>query len=132
VDTSNGYFKIWVDYKRYPAHRLAWLYVHGQFPAGDIDHKNHNRADCRIANLRLATNSQNGANAKMPRTNSTGFKGVSWKKQTKKYVAAIVFRGKRVHLKYCATAKEAALCYDYVAGRVFGEFAMTNKQLGLV
>lgn len=50
--TSDGYRYIGVDYIRYSAHRLAWLYVTGKWPVGYIDHINRHRNDNRIANLR--------------------------------------------------------------------------------
>jgi hypothetical protein len=131
LDSTTGYWVIWVDNKRYRAHRLAWLYEFGRFPVGDLDHKNHNRSDNRIVNLREATQPQNSANATLPRTNSTGFKGVYFKNKLNKFCASIGFRGKTTHLRYCETAEEAARVYDYVARRVFGEFAMTNRMLGL-
>jgi hypothetical protein len=62
----------------------------------------------------------------MQRTNRSGFKGARWIKKCSKYRAQIVFRGKAVSLGYYKTAREAALAYDYVAGKVFGEFARTR------
>jgi hypothetical protein len=59
--TTTGYWNICINKKRYMAHRLAWLYVYGRWPADQIDHINRNRIDNRIANLREATNSQNNS-----------------------------------------------------------------------
>jgi len=56
----------------------------------------------------------------------------AWHKKHNKYRARIGFRGKVVELGFYNTAREAARAYDHVAARVFGEFAMTNKQLGLL
>ena len=131
-DSSNGYWYIRIDGKGYLGHRLAWLYMHGHFPDGMLDHKNHNRSSCRIADLRKATQSQNAANTNLRATSTSGFKGVCWHKKHNKYRAQIGFRGKVVELGFYNTAREAARAYDYVAARVFGEFALTNKQLGLL
>ena len=68
----------------------------------------------------------------MQRTNRSGFKGARWIKKCNKYRARIGFRGKVVELGFYNTAREAARAYDYVAARVFGEFALTNKFLGLL
>ena len=68
----------------------------------------------------------------MQRTNRSGFKGARWIKKCSKYRAQIVFRGKAVSLGYYKTAREAALAYDYVVRKVFGEFARTNKAMGLL
>ena len=52
--------------------------------------------------------------------------------QPRQPMAEIGFRGNVVELGFYNTAREAARAYDYVAARVFGEFALTNKQLGLL
>lgn len=61
--SPQGYWYIGVDSKVYPAHRLAWLYVHGEMPMGDIDHINRNRLDNRIVNLRVTSRSTNVHNS---------------------------------------------------------------------
>jgi hypothetical protein len=61
---GGGYFQIGVDGRIYYAHRLAWLYVHGEWPVASIDHVNCDRCDNRLANLRPATKAQNAANAR--------------------------------------------------------------------
>ena len=61
---ANGYQSVEVDGNRYYAHRLIWMYVHGEDPAAlQVDHKDLNRLNNRIENLRLATNQQNKINA---------------------------------------------------------------------
>lgn len=76
--TSHGYKIICIDYQRYHAHRLAWLYVYGTFPNEDIDHINNVRDDNRIANLRPATLSDNAQNLKKAKKqNSCGLLGVT-------------------------------------------------------
>src|SRR5258708_7105044 len=70
----DGYRKIWVDGRIYPAGRLAWFYTHGYWPPYEIDHINGIRDDNRLKNLRLATKEENLANR---RTIRTGLKGVS-------------------------------------------------------
>jgi hypothetical protein len=128
--TSNGYWYICIDGKIYSGHRLAWLYVHGYFPK-ELDHINRIRSDCRIVNLREATRSQTRMNSGVRQNNPSGFKGVLWLKECK-YRAQIGFRGKIVNPGQYKTAREAARAYDYVFVRVFGEFARTNKSLGLL
>lgn len=71
-----GYWLIGLNYRRYWAHRLAWLVSHGQWPEHQIDHINGNRSDNRIANLRPATHAQNQQNRHTTRGNRTCFRGV--------------------------------------------------------
>ena len=74
---KEGYRRILVDGRKFKEHRLAWAMVYGEFPAEDLDHINGVRSDNRIANLRLATRSQNAQNLRGPTSiNRTGFLGV--------------------------------------------------------
>jgi len=59
-----GYVEFRLDYKSYLAHRLAWFYIHGDWPVGEIDHINQDRTDNRISNLRDVTRSENNRNSK--------------------------------------------------------------------
>lgn len=71
-----GYWRINIGGFSYPAHHLAWLYVHGCWPKDKIDHINLNRSDNRIANLREANDAQNRQNTRLQKNNKSGFKGV--------------------------------------------------------
>lgn len=104
---------ICVDKKRYAAHRLAWLYVTGEWPKHQIDHINGNHSDNRLENLRDVTCSINNENKRAARSDnlSTGILGVSWCDYHKKYKAHIRIDGKLRHLKYCKTAEEAREVY---------------------
>lgn len=108
--------------RSYKAHRLAWLYVYGEWPDGDLDHEDTDRSNNRIGNLRSATRSQNLANT-FPRSNNTsGFKGVTWNKKNSKWVAAIR-KGKSLHLGCFDEIEHAAAAYRIAAAYIFGEFA---------
>src|SRR5436190_23425691 len=67
--TTKGYIKLSLCQKRYYAHRLAWLYVYGEWPSKQIDHINCVTDDNRIANLREATSAQNITNSRARRDN---------------------------------------------------------------
>lgn len=95
---DGGYHRIQVDYTTYRAHRLAYLYVHGEMPPGKIDHKDRNPRNNRIDNLRPATNSQNSLNAGLRSNNTSGYKGVHLHTPTQKWLASIVIDQKRYHL----------------------------------
>lgn len=87
IKTSNthGYYSVKIDGKTYLTHRLIWLYVHGSWPNGDIDHKNRIRNDNRLCNLREATRTDNCQNISLPRHNKSGHIGVSWYPRDKKW-----------------------------------------------
>lgn len=97
---DNGYIRIEIDNKTYKAHRLAWLYVNGEFPSDLIDHINCNRADNRISNLRKATYQENSENYKTPKTNKSGVKNVSWYKSLSKWVVTMSVKGKKKTIGY--------------------------------
>ncbi len=116
-----GRISIWVDGKSYLAHRLAWLYVYGQFPIRDIDHVNGDPKDNRIVNLREATPQQNARNRSHRSSNSTGYKGV--RRHAGKWQARVTVSGQIISLG-CFDTIEAAHMARVVAERQrFGEFA---------
>ena len=74
--TKGRYVEIRVDGGRYLAHRLAWLYMYGEFPSDDIDHINHIKTDNSLANLRVASKAENQKNRSLSIRNKTGVSGV--------------------------------------------------------
>jgi hypothetical protein len=95
---KNGYLSIMVDKKSHYCHRLAWLYIYGEFPDGEVDHINHNKSDNRLCNLRAVLHCQNGKNTKLPTDNKSGVVGVILDKANNKWMAYINSEGKRKHL----------------------------------
>lgn len=96
------------------AHRLAWVHVHGSWPAGDIDHINGDKLDNRIANLRDVTRSVNKENMRSARgDNKVGLLGVHVRRQntTRPYVASIRVSGKLIHLGAHNTPEAAHAAY---------------------
>ena len=118
----SGYRIMRIEKKNQYAHRLAWLYVHGEFPAKDIDHIDGNRDNNAIANLRAATRSQNLQNQRKPRSdNKSGILGVSYSKGRNKWVAQIVHGGKQRNLGHYASPELAKEAY-ITAKRQFHAF----------
>jgi len=91
--TKKGYIHIGLSGKIHKAHRLAWLYVYGEIPTNTIDHIDGNQLNNKIKNLRNVTHSQNLKNTKMYKHNTSGFCGVYWKEQNKKWLASINSEG---------------------------------------
>jgi hypothetical protein len=106
------YTMIVIDRKQYRAHRLAWLYMTGQWPDGQIDHINGDKHDNRFSNLRVATPAMNSQNILSPRKDCrSGLKGVSWRETHKKWHATIRINGKATHLGYFDSADAAHQVY---------------------
>ena len=91
-----------------------------------VDHINGDGLDNRRANLRPATASQNQANQRKRRDNTSGFRGVQWHAPGKRWRAVIRVKGKLHSLGYYQTPEEAALAYDVAAIKFFGEYASPN------
>lgn len=104
-----GYRQITINKKRYLAHRLAWLYVYGEWSKGQIDHINGIRDDNRIENLRVVTPRENNQNQKCHRDGK--LVGATYSKSSKKWQAAIRVKGKLKHLGCYNTELEAHEAY---------------------
>jgi len=122
-----GYILIKVDGKRYRAHRLAWLYVHGVFPPDQIDHINGVRADNRLSNLRPATNAENQRNRGATANNKSGHKGVRWHPRDRKWLAQIALHGVQTHLGLFDDINDAIAAYAAGVAKYHGlEFGRTE------
>lgn len=130
VNSSDGYRYILVDGKRYAAHRLAWIYITGQWPDSLLDHIDMDRTNNALSNLRQANKSTNGANRGTNKNNTSGFKGVHYFRAG--FVARIKVKRKYIHLGVFTTKEDAAKAYDIAALEHFGSFAITNRKLGLL
>jgi HNH endonuclease/AP2 domain len=128
---GNGYVVSKIDDKIIRLHRLiaARMFLHFDIkdPIKQIDHKDTNKLNCRRSNLRLATHNENQRNKLIQTNNTSGYKGVSWRKDQLKWTAYIKLNGNKIHLGYFATAKEAAIAYNVAAINLFGEYANLNK-----
>ncbi len=86
---KNGYITIRVDGCMYYAHRLAWLYIYGEWPELFIDHRDGNPSNNTINNLRLATQSQNLYNSRMRPRGDGDIKGVCYCNAKKRWISYI-------------------------------------------
>lgn len=110
-DCGKGYLKIGIDWGLYRAHRLAWLYVYGTWPDGQIDHRDGNKKNNRLSNLRLADDDINAQNRrKARRDNKLGVLGVT-RYINGRYTVKLGLNGKQKHIGYYATIEEAQEAY---------------------
>lgn len=93
------------------------------------DHKDHNTLDNQRSNLRICTHQQNNMNRKSFSNTSSKYKGVTWSKQAKKWIAHIQVNKKVKYLRLFDSEKDAAEAYDRAAIQEFGEFAYLNYPL---
>lgn len=114
------YRQIYIDYKPYREHRLAWFYMTGHWPSGEIDHINGNGLDNRFSNLRNVSQQENAKNRRMPSNNTSGCMGVYWDENNNSWYAEIYDNRKRVRLGFfktffdaCSARKSAERKYNY-------------------
>lgn len=107
----NEYRSIGIQGKKFQAHRLAFAYMTGAWPADFVDHVNGVRDDNRWANLRPATQSENSCNQRQAkrRDNSSGLLGVS--RHGNAWKAQIGLNGKNTYLGSFATLELAHDAY---------------------
>lgn len=125
---AQGYWRISVDGCTYLGHRLAWLYMTGEWPQHQIDHIDMKRSNNAWLNLREATHAQNHFNIGITASNRTGFKGVSWFKKTRKWRARITIGGKNKTIGYFETKEQAHDAYCNAASEHHGEFANFGRK----
>jgi len=120
---NQGYRQIGIKGVDYLAHRLVWLHHYGSEPSNFLDHINNVRNDNRIENLRKASNAENCRNRGKDTDNTSGYKGVSFHKQAKKFRAYCKANGKNHHLGLYDTAEAAHEAYVAFATKAHGDFA---------
>ena len=126
---NHGYWRVKIRSIAYSGHRLAWVWMKGEWPTEDVDHKNTLKGDNRFDNLRPATRGQNVANVGLMRHNKVGLKGVCWKPRQGrhgKYHAQITYRQKVHHLGFYDNPEAAHAAYVRAAQEMHGEFARTE------
>lgn len=108
-DSRNTYRQLSTNGKKILAHRAAWALYYGEWPNGQIDHIDHDGLNNRIGNLRIVDCVGNARNARLRITNKSGYEGVTWRPDRKKWKAHIRVEGDRqVFLGHYSTAEEAA------------------------
>ena len=118
-----GYVQILLNGYLYLGHRLAYLWMKGEWPPFEIDHRDHNPANNAWKNLRRATSSQQRMNALKRSDNTSGVTGVWYDRRRTKWIAEVIADGKKHHIGQFATLLEAKAARDEAAKRLHGEFA---------
>lgn len=119
---KKNYYRIHVEQRRYQSHILAWLYVYGVYPKGNIDHIDGNGLNNKISNLREATCTQNSCNKRRSIANKSGAKGVSWHKQAKRWVAQVTINRKIIYLGLFLDIADAIAAVRKKRVEVHGDF----------
>jgi hypothetical protein len=110
--SSQNRIRIAYNGKTYYAHRLAWLFTHGKWPDGVVDHIDGDPSNNKIDNLRDVSVVVNGQNRKGSQNNNhTGLLGVGWHKQAGKFQSRIKIGNKLIWLGLFLTAEEAHTAY---------------------
>lgn len=114
-----GYLVVRVNYKLLLVHRVVWMMLYSSEPS-QIDHKNRNRSDNSLKNIKASNNMKNSKNTKLFSNNKSGVCGVSWYKARSLWAVSIQANGKPLFLGYfkdkceaIKTRKEAELMYGY-------------------
>lgn len=107
-----GYIVIGFKGCSYQAHRMAWLYMVGDWPRGEIDHIDRDKANNRWTNLRDVPHVTNIHNCQPGRGNRWGVEGVYLDQRKNRWVAEIKAFGKRVYLGEFTSLEEAGSAYQ--------------------
>ena len=107
IDKNTGYQVITADYRTYKSHRLAWLYMYGYWP-DQIDHKNGNKIDNRLTNLREVNHQENAQNRGRLVNNKYGCTGVfPSRNKANPWSAVIIVKGEFKFLGNFSTLEDA-------------------------
>lgn len=121
------YYKIGVDGHRYYSHILAYLWMTGEYPSSEIDHKDGDGLNNKWDNLRAAEHNENGCNRNdLNKNNSSGFTGVSYHNEAKRWRARVMVNRVDVHVGFFDTREEAAKARYEKAKQLHGEFASNS------
>jgi len=106
---TSGYapLQIRIDYKLFYASRLAWLYMLGCWPSGEIDHINHDASDTRWVNLREVSRADNMRNASKHKDNTSGYTGVGWFKRDGTWRVRLHYGAREIHGGYFSSLEDA-------------------------
>ena len=117
-----GYVLITVDGVRYQAHRLAWFWMTGEWPARILDHEDRVRSNNKWSNIRGASYSQNRQNSGVMSNNTSGVKDVHWHSSKQRWRALITVNYRDVWLGNFRKKEDAIAARRAAEMKYFGEF----------
>ena len=123
VNKHHGYVEAHIDGVLHRVHRVIWAWQFGYWPEVEIDHKNLDRSDNRLCNLRLATKSQNMRNGRAQRNSKSGIRGVSYSVRYGTWVAQWEYEGKQVHRNF-PTKRAAIEARNEAVKKYYGGFGV--------
>lgn len=121
-----GYLTIGIGGTKYYGHRLAHLYMTGEWPEYEVDHKDGTTSNNRWNNLRPATSQQNKQNRPINSNNKSGFKNVIYlptKYPERPWVGKIMVNRKSIYVGHFATPAQAADAVQAARLVHFGEYS---------
>ena len=92
-----------------------------------VDHKDRDRSNDKLSNLRFVTDHQNAHNMSIGKRNTSGRKGVSWSSRRSHWVVQVCVFGKHIYGGSFQLLEDAAARYDEIAKDAFGKYACTNQ-----
>lgn len=125
---KHGYFRISIDSKLYLSHRLAFLYMTGEMPAGNVDHKDGDPGNNKWNNLRICTQQQNIQNQI---GHGKYYKNVYFTKggRNKPFNVKIEHNGIIRSFGYYRTAEEADEVATLIRDLIHGEFSVSLRKI---
>lgn len=122
---EQGYRVIRIFNMNRKAHRLAWLYMTGEYPSV-IDHVDRNRSNNAFNNLRIATRRENTINRSSMSKNASGYTGVHRHMRTGRWASSVTVKGKRIYLGLFEDPYEAAKAREAYCKKHLGDFYQSD------
>jgi Demerecviridae HNH endonuclease len=133
IDPTTGYLRVMIDGTHQYVHRMVWLHTKGWLPSKDLDHKDGDKTNCAIWNLRPATKAQNNANRRSPSRRTAGPCGSRFDPKSGMYRVSISTggangrHGKSINLGMYSNPATAEQAYREAAEDLHREFALSRR-----
>ena len=119
--SGHGYRRLGFDYIKIYEHQAAWLYIYDEWPP-EVDHRDGDKSNNALANLRIATRTQNNFNSKRE-PGQSGLRGAYLDKRNLQWYSKIQIGGQVKYLGAFDSAEEAHQAFMKAVELHHGEFA---------